>query len=321
MGWKHLGIAIGHATNHDGGTGCTVVRGIDAPFRCASALLGRASGTRELATTSPDHLVDRTDAILLTGGSAYGLDAAQGVMRWMEERRRGFPVGPFVVPIVPAAVVFDLAPIGDPSARPDAEMAWRACNDASSDHVEEGAIGAGTGALVGKAAGIERAMKGGVGIAHSVSPHARFAALAVVNAFGDIRDAQHRIISGARADDGTFIDSRALLERSPAHQRLGNESAMNTTLVVVAMSISVDKTALAQVATAVTGALHRRISPVGSQFDGDVIFALCPHSAPAAVVPLAHLEAAAAAVVEEAIERGVRMAKSRDGFPGLAGAV
>lgn len=322
MHWLHLGLAIGHSTDVDGGTGCTVIRGVDGPFRCAAALLGRASGTRELATCAPEHLVDRTDAILLTGGSAYGLDAAAGVMRWMEERGRGFPVGPAVVPIVPAAVIFDLAPIGRADARPTAAMAYDACEQARSDGVGEGAIGAGTGALVGKAAGIEHAMKGGVGVSHMSATNVRVSALAVVNAFGDVMDAHGNVIAGARNADGTFLDSRRLLQQAPPNQHLGNSTAQqagpNTTLAVVAVDVPISKSALAQLARAATSALHRRVSPVGTQFDGDVIFAICPHASPMADAPLVQLEALAVAALEEAVERGVRLARGRDGYPGLA---
>jgi L-aminopeptidase/D-esterase-like protein len=327
MHWHQLGLAIGHASDTAGGTGCTVIRGIEQPFRCAAALLGRASGTRELATCLPEHLVDRTDALLLTGGSAYGLDAASGVMRWMEERGRGFPVGSSVIPIVPAAVIFDLEPVGRPDARPDAAMAYAACDRANSNDIAEGSVGAGTGALVGKVAGLEYAMKGGVGVAHRTSRNLVASALAVVNAFGDVRDADGRIIAGARDRTGSFIDSRALLENGASEQRLGNASdetavprngSPNTTLAVIAISTPISKQELAQVALAATAALHRRVSPGGTQFDGDVIFAVCPFDAPAVGIQLAHIESLAVAVLEDAIERGVRSARGRDGYPGLA---
>ena len=138
-------LAVGHSSDADGATGCTVIRGIDGPHRAACAVIGRATGSRELALLTPGHLVERVDAILLTGGSAYGLDAAAGVMRWMEEHGRGFAVGPGVVPIVPAAVIFDLLPLGSFSARPTPAMAYAACEQATSDHIAEGAGGAGTG--------------------------------------------------------------------------------------------------------------------------------------------------------------------------------
>src|SRR5205823_10908782 len=128
--FRALGVAVGHGTDADGATGVTVVRGIDAPLRAGASVFGRATGTRELHSLSVDHLVDRIDAVMLTGGSAYGLDAAAGIMRWMEERGRGFTVPGGVVPIVPAAVIFDLAPLGRFDARPTAAMAYDACESA-----------------------------------------------------------------------------------------------------------------------------------------------------------------------------------------------
>src|SRR5690349_21416413 len=190
-----LGVAVGHATDPDGATGVTVLRGLDAPLRAGSAVFGRATGTRELHTLQPGHLVDRIDALMLTGGSAYGLDAAAGVMRWMEERGRGFAVPGGVVPIVPAAVIFDLAPLGRFDARPSAAMAYEACDRASPNDIAEGSVGAGTGATVGKIAGPTRAMKGGIGGAMVTSGDWSVGALAVVNALGDVRDAGGRIIA------------------------------------------------------------------------------------------------------------------------------
>ena len=162
---RRFGIAVGHATDAAGGTGCTVVRGDTAPLRGGYAIFGRATGTRELAPLTPGHLVDRVDAVLLTGGSAYGLAAADGVMRWMEERHRGFTVGGGVVPIVPGAVLFDLAPFGRFDARPTPQMGYDACETATSSEVAEGSVGAGTGLTVGKALGMQGCMKGGLGIA------------------------------------------------------------------------------------------------------------------------------------------------------------
>src|SRR5829696_8162123 len=158
------GLVVGHATDVAGATGCTVVRGDPAPFRCGVAIVGRATGTRELALLDPGHLVDRVDAILLAGGSAYGLDAAAGVMRWMEERGRGFDVGAGVVPIVRAAVLFDLLPLGRFDARPTPQMAYAACEAARPSGIAEGSVGAGTGTTIGKGAGRDHAMKGGLGL-------------------------------------------------------------------------------------------------------------------------------------------------------------
>src|SRR5437867_967806 len=160
-----VGLAVGHATDERGGTGLTVLRGVDGALRGGGCVFGRATGTRELEALDPTHQSGRVDAVMLTGGSAYGLDAAAGVMRWMEEHGRGFAVGPGVVPIVPAAVLFDLAPLGDFRARPTADMAYAACAVARATDIAEGSVGAGTGATVGKAAGPANAMKGGFGCA------------------------------------------------------------------------------------------------------------------------------------------------------------
>ncbi len=324
--WHQLGLRVGHASDPVGATGCTVLLGTNTAFRCASALLGRASATRELETCAPTHLVDRTDAILLTGGSAYGLDAAAGVMRWLEERGRGFPVGGGVVPIVPAASLFDLAPLGQFAARPDAALARAACTRALDDlPPDEGSVGAGTGALVGKARGVAHAMKGGVGMARADGAPGFAVALAAVNAFGDVRDAEGRIIAGARDDHGGFADAERLLREDGGVSRFAATRG-HTTLVIVAVSAAMPKAHLAELAHAATAALHRRITPVGTAWDGDVIFAVSPldlpdASAPAlTVVQRQAFEMLAVHAVADAIERAVRTARGRDGIPGLADA-
>ena len=311
-------MAVGHASDDIGATGVTVVRGIDAPFRAGCALLGRASGTRELDALSPRHLVDRVDAIVLTGGSAFGLDSAGGVMRWMEERGRGFPVGVGVVPIVPAAVVFDLAPCGSPTARPTALMAYEACELAQPNGIAEGSVGAGTGTTVGKAAGVGRAMKGGVGLSLEAAGELQVAALAVVNALGDVRDADGHILAGARSDGRGFVDlSRSLAAGSlPAESRFATRALHNTTLAVVMTNAAMSREELAQLAAASSVALGRRITPVGTSYDGDVVFATSPLHGLAST-PL-QVEVLAVAALEGAIERAVRTARGRDGIPGLA---
>jgi len=311
-----LGLVVGHATDADGATGCTVVRGTEGPCRGAVAVLGRATGTRELHTLAPDHLVDRVDAILLTGGSAYGLDAAAGVMRWMEERGRGFPVGVGVVPIVPAAVLFDLAPCGRADARPGPAMAHAACEAARSSGIGEGSTGAGAGATVGKGSGPRAAMKGGVGCATVREGDLVAGAVAVVNAFGDVRDDRGAILAGARTPDGAFADTARLLARGLPPERFADAAARNTTLCVVALSAPLSRTALAGVAHAATAGLHRRITPAGTAFDGDVVFALSPHEGREAQP--AQAEALATRALERAIERAVRLARGRDGIPGIA---
>jgi L-aminopeptidase/D-esterase-like protein len=322
--FSHWGLAVGHATDDVGATGVTVVRGIDSPFAASAAVFGRAAGTRELHTLTPDHLVDRVDAILLTGGSAYGLDSAAGVMQWMEERGRGFPVGSGVVPIVPAAVVFDLSPLGDFSARPTAAMAYAACDSARATGVAEGSVGAGTGTTIGKITGAQGAMKGGIGFAAAVAHGLSVAAIAVVNALGDVRDQYGRIIAGARDGGGGWVDAAATPAGGAAHaSRLGapvDSAGQNTTLAVVAADVLLSRMELSQLARAAGGALYRRITPTGTTYDGDVVFALCSPGAKAAgpgVSPL-NVETLAVAALEAAIERAVRTAAGRDGVPGLA---
>lgn len=310
-----FGLAVGHATDVAGGTGCTVVRGVEGPLRGAGAVIGRATGSRELALLEPGHLVERVDAILLAGGSAYGLDAAAGVMQWMEERGRGFPVGPGVVPIVPAAVLFDLAPCGRFDARPTPAMAYAACTSATVDGIAEGAVGAGTGLSVGKCLGPAGAMKGGLGIAVAEGTGCAAAAIVAVNAFGDVRDASGAIIAGARGPDGRFVDTASHLARQGTPPAF-SAAAPNTTLAVVAVDVALSRLALQGVARAATAAYHRRITPAGSRVDGDIVFALAPMEGPAADAGQAEMLAVEA--LELAIERAVRMARGRDGVPGLA---
>lgn len=331
--FRALGIAVGHATDAIGATGVTVVRGIDAPLRAGVAVFGRAAGTRELHTLSVDHLVERIDAVMLTGGSAYGLDAAAGVMRWMEERRRGFTVPGGVVPIVPAAVVFDLVPLGRFDARPTSAMAYEACESAEPNDFAEGSVGAGAGATVGKIAGPTRAMKGGFGASLAGNGQWHVGALAVVNALGDVRDAAGRIIAGARADEQggppwKFIDASRELATSAGSAvptRLGGSMSAavptNTTLCIVTTDAPLRRLALTRLAHAAGAALFRRITPTGTSVDGDVVFALAPFTETSVASfdgPTTAIEALAVATLEDAIERAVITARGRDGVPGLA---
>jgi L-aminopeptidase/D-esterase-like protein len=303
--FEACGMAVGHSTDVAGATGCTVVRGAERPFRCAAHVVGRATGTREAALLHPAHMVDRVDAILLAGGSAYGLDAAAGVMRWMEERERGFAVGAGVVPIVPGAVLFDLAPLGRFDARPTPQMGYDACEQATATPAE-GSVGAGTGATVGKAAGPGGAMKGGVGIGAADAGDVVVRALAVVNALGDVRDASGRIVAGARTADGSWLDSaRWMAHGAGEPRRFDAVAGHNTTLCVVCTNIALDRVVLASVAHAASAALFQRITPVGTSFDGDVIFATAPTASELAA-PAAQVEALAVEALAAAIERAVR---------------
>ena len=313
-----LGLAVGHATNVAGATGITVVRGIERAFRCAAIAIGRATGTRELHTASPFHLVERVDAVVLTGGSAYGLDATAGAMRWMEERGRGHPVNGGVVPIIPAAVIFDLMPLGSFTARPTPGMAYDACESATSAAIAEGSVGAGTGATVGKAGGIGGAMKGGVGIGTASAGGVIAGAVAVVNALGDVRTATGEIIAGARDASGRFIDGARVIAEGGVQRKFMDTTLQNTTIAVVATTAVLSRVELSQLAQASSAALFRRITPTGTSFDGDVIFAICPLDGPSAPPP--QVEGLAVAALEDAVERSVRLAVGRDGIPGLADA-
>jgi L-aminopeptidase/D-esterase-like protein len=309
------GLLVGQATDEPGGTGCTVVLAPPHGMPCTALVRGRATGSRELDACRPDSLAGRVDALLLTGGSAYGLAAADGVVRWLAERGRGFPVGPLTVPIVPAAVVFDLGPCGRPDARPDAAMGMAACGAAGAD-VAEGSVGAGTGATVGKALGPAAATKGGVGSWAVRAGEVVVGALVVVNAFGDVVDESGAIVAGARQADGAFVNAAAYLAAggtpfgSPAH------ATHQTTLAVVATNVALDRLALGGVARAAADGMARRIVPVGTAFDGDVVFACSCGTATGTALQVEQL---AREAVETAILRAVRAARGRDGIPGLAG--
>jgi len=300
------GLRLGHATDAAARTGCTVVLG---PFRASCDVRGLATGTRELDALQPHHLVPTVNAVLLTGGSAFGLDAAGGVMSWLEERGLGFDTGFARVPIVPAAVIYDLG-VGRADRRPDAAMGRAACDAAVADAVAEGAVGAGTGATVGKILGQAGAMPGGVGSWALESAGFTVGALAVVNAFGDVLDAAGRIVAGACTPDGAFLDTARALRETGFEGGFGRPrpvAGTNTTLAVVATDAPLSRTALETLARMAATAVARRISPVNTPFDGDVVFALSTSPEPAELPPAALLVLGAAAThaLERAIERAV----------------
>lgn len=308
------GLLVGHFTDTATATGCTVVLGPPSGMRAAAYVRGRATGTRELDVLSPGHVVPAINAILLTGGSAFGLGAADGVMRWLAERGQGFAVGVGVVPIVPAAVIFDLSPLGRPDRWPSAADAYAACQ-AAGPEVAEGSVGAGTGATVGKALGVVGAMKGGLGTWAEQSGDLVVAALAVVNAFGDVRDGTGRIIAGARTENG-FADAAAHLAGGRAPAGSFAKAGANTTLVVVGTNARLERLALLEVARAAADGMAQRISPFGTQFDGDIVFAVSAGEH-AVEVPVA-VELLAQRATAAAIERAVRLAKGTKDLPGLA---
>jgi L-aminopeptidase/D-esterase-like protein len=301
------GITVGHATDPGGRTGCTVVFG---PFRGAVELSGLATGTRELGALDPRHLVARIDALLLTGGSAFGLAAADGVSGWLAERGIGFETGVAPVPIVPAAVIFDLA---DGVPRPDAALGRQACAAASGAPVEEGRVGAGAGATVGKLAGRQRSSPGGIGSAAGRSGGHAVGALAVVNALGNVVDRAGRVVAGARGDRaGEWLDAAAAqrLGVAPGFARpgaTGPTPGTNTTLAVVATDAPLTRGELARVVRVASTGLARRIDPVHTPFDGDVVFALSTAPEVAEISPAESLAIAVALrdLLEDAILRAV----------------
>lgn len=285
-------------------TGCTVVLAMQGAVAGVD-VRGAAPATRETDLLRPGMLVERVHAILLTGGSAFGLAAADGVMRYLEERGIGFDAGVARVPIVPAAALFDLG-VGRADVRPTAEMGYRACQVATDGPVQEGAVGAGTGATVGHLLGPDGAMRGGIGTAALRLPgDVVVGALAAVNAFGDIRDeATGAILAGARTPSGEFVDTaRAFLE---GKDELGFARFMstNTTLAVVATNAALTKAEATRLAQLAQDGFARVITPAHTMVDGDIVFALCTGDA---VSNLLTLGSAAAGVVAQAITRAVRI--------------
>jgi L-aminopeptidase/D-esterase-like protein len=307
------GLRVGHAQDDEAVTGCTVFL-CEAGMVGACEVLGGAAGERELETLRPGHIVGKIHGLVLAGGSAFGLDAAAGVMRWCEERGIGFDAGVARVPIVPAAILFDLS-IGSATRRPDAAMGYAAAQAASEGPVAEGNAGAGTGATVGKLFGVARAMKGGIGCwTEELRGGIRVAALAAVNAFGDIRDpTKGRIIAGARAaaDSSELVDTAEMMRNETVRPVFGGT---NTVLVVVATDAALTKEELQRVAKLASKGMERTISPACTQFDGDIVFAL---SAGAKEAEADSVGAAAAEAVARAIVRGVTQAPSACGLPGL----
>ncbi len=307
------GVRVGHFTDGRRPTGCTVILTEDGATAGVD-VRGAAPGTRETDLLDPSNLVDRVHAILLTGGSAFGLDAASGVMRWLEERGFGYPAGPARVPIVPAAVLFDLG-IGDHTVRPDAAAGYQACEAASGTPPSEGSVGAGTGATVGKLFGIGRAMKGGIGTAAVKVGQVTVGAIVAVNAVGDVIDpASGTIVAGARTEDGRRGSgaAEAILrgELPPALQ-----AGMATTIGVVATDAVLTKAQARKLAQIAHDGLARTIEPSHTMWDGDTMFALGTGRSglPGNMMALGVL---AARVTASAVVRAVLAAKGIAG-PGL----
>ena len=303
------GIRIGHDTLE--GTGCTVVLS-EAGATAAVDVRGSAPGTRETDLLNPVNSVDQVQAVLLSGGSAFGLDAATGVVRYLEEKGLGYKTRYAPVPIVPAAILYDLG-IGDPKIRPDQASGYRACSQASSGPVREGNVGAGTGATVGKIFGMGRAMKAGIGSSSVKVGDLTVAALAAVNAVGDIVDPRSgKLVAGARTPDGrSLINTMSQI----LDGKVGSPPArlQNTTLAVVATNARLDKTQLTKVAQMSHDGFARAINPVHTPSDGDTVFVLSAGRPVEAHLGL--VGALAAEVTSRAILRAALTAKGIKGCP------
>ena len=315
------GIQVGHVTDEAALTGCTVIL-------CSEGAVGGvdqrggAPGTRETDLLRPLHMVDKVHAVVLAGGSAFGLDSASGVMKYLEEQGVGFNAGVARVPIVPAAILFDLG-IGDPTVRPDAAMGYRASQNASSEPPVEGNVGAGTGCTVGKILGPGQSMKSGLGtFSLEIGGGVTVGALAAVNAFGDVIDpATQQIIAGVRSTkvgplkvggEGYFADTLAVMQSLIGRTALSFASRSNTVIGVVATNAKLDKSEANKVAQMAHNGLARTIRPAHTIFDGDTIFALATGKKNADVNIVG---AFAVEVMAEAVLRAVRMAKPAGGLP------
>jgi L-aminopeptidase/D-esterase-like protein len=308
------GIEVGHWTDAEAATGCTVVLcrqgavgGVD--------VRGSAPGTRETDLLRPVNLVQQAHAVVLTGGSAYGLDAASGVMRWLEEQGIGFNVGVAVVPIVASAVLFDLD-IGRADVRPGPDAGYAACQAAQAGPVLEGCVGAGTGARVGNLLGPFSRTKGGLGTAaRRIAGDVTVGALAAVNTFGDVVDpATGQIIAGARDPEGKgFLNTVERLHGDLNQTMLA--FASNTTLAVVATDAQLSKEGANKMAQMAHDGLAQTVRPAHTMHDGDTIFALATGRRTGTPADLTAVGAVAASVLAEAIVRAVRQATSLAGVP------
>ncbi len=308
------GIEVGHADDPEALTGCTVVLCRDGAVGGVDQR-GGAPGTRETDPLRPLHLVQEVQAVVLSGGSAFGLEAATGVVRYLEEQGVGFDVGVAKVPIVPAAILFDLG-LGASDVRPDAAMGYAACQHATAARPAEGNAGAGMGATVGKVLGIEQAMKSGIGTAAAALGGGLIVgALVAVNAFGDVVDpASGQILAGVRARDaeGPFADALHTLAELAAQGPLRFGAPENTVIGVVASNARLGKEATNKVAQMAHDGIARAVRPAHTMFDGDTLFALSTGQVEADVNLVG---AYAAETVAAAIVRAVEAAVSAGGLP------
>jgi L-aminopeptidase/D-esterase-like protein len=302
------GIKVGHAQDSEGITGCTVVL-CEGGFTAAGDVRGGGPGTRETDLLHPDVLVQEAHAVLLGGGSAFGLAAAEGVMAHLRERGVGIDTHVARVPIVPAAVMFDL-PIGRPDAYPTPTMGRKAAEEAGRTDFEEGSVGAGMGATVGKFAGLGLATKSGLGTASVRVGNLVVGAVAAVNAYGQVVDEDGSVLAGARSSGGGWLDVREVLRSDPPEAR----PIENTSLAVVGTNARLTKAQVKRVAMMAQDGLARSIFPVHTLFDGDSVFALA--SGDVQTEP-SIVGAWAADAVAEAVRRAVFLAEGAGGIPAI----
>ena len=310
------GIKVGHHTLTERPTGCTVIL-VDGDGAAGGvSQRGGAPGTRETDLLDPSNMVDKVNAVVLAGGSAFGLDAATGTVKWLEEHNIGWPTGVARVPIVPAAILFDLPVGAQPKIRPTADCGYRAAAAASTSPVGEGSIGAGAGATVGKSGGGGRSMKAGVGSYSITLPNGlSVGAIVAVNAVGDIIDPDTgRIVAGVRNPDGTFADARKILRSGQAGQ--APRPGENTTIGLVATNARLTKTQAQRMALMADDGFARAIFPSHTVGDGDTVFALATGQW-AGEVNLTQIGALAADVMARAI---VRAATEATGLPNIPAA-
>jgi L-aminopeptidase/D-esterase-like protein len=302
------GIAVGHFTDTRRPTGCSVVLARDGAVAGVD-VRGAAPGTRETDLLAPSNLVERVHAVMLAGGSAFGLAAADGAMRWLEEQGVGLDVHFATVPLVPAAVLFDL-PLGDARIRPDAAAGYAACAAASRAAPAQGNVGAGAGAMVGKVFGAARAMKGGIGTASVRVGGVAVGALVAANPLGDVVDpATGRVIAGARTADGrALLDTRRALLAGEAPRPI--LAGTNTTLAVIATDAALTKPQAHRLAQAGHDGLARTINPVHTMSDGDTVFAMATGLAQAPSPGMMVLATMAAEAVARAVLQAVWAAEA-----------
>jgi L-aminopeptidase/D-esterase-like protein len=309
------GVRAGHYTDKRRPTGCTVLI-FDRGAAAGVDVRGSAPGTRETDLLNPLNTVQRVNAIVLSGGSAYGLATAHGVVRYLEERHQGYAVDNVVVPIVPAAILYDLS-MGDASIRPDADAGYQACLAATSGAVAEGNVGAGAGALVGQMFGHKRAMKSGLGTASVRIPGTGLVvgAIVAVNAAGDVRDPRSgAILAGARTADGKgFADTMAQILKG---YRIDARPGTHTTIGVVATNAKCSKAEATKIAQMAHDGLARAINPVHTPNDGDALFAACTGTSQDSA-NVGALGAIAAEVVSYGVVRAVQMATGILGVPAM----